>query len=217
MIVLAFDGALQTFSAAVASGDEIVAATEIDAKRALEAGLAALRNVMSEARVDPTMLSRLAVGVGPGSFTGIRIAISYAKALALGWSVPLVAISSYDILEGTNPPRRALAVVTGRRGIICARFRQGNVAEHACGAPRDVVGRIVPSTSRLTVFGDAEDVLDVLAERGMQVERASAKRPAAETAALLASKYDPAPSPHAVRPEYGERPAATIPRSGSLR
>lgn len=217
MTVLALDGALHAFSVAIASGDEILAAVEIDGKRALESGLACIQTAMRDARVTRTAVSRLAVGVGPGSFTGIRIAVSYAKALALGWRVPLVAISSYDILEGTDRPQRALAVVTGRPGIICARFRQGNVSEQACGSPRDVLGRIVPSISVVPLFGDAEDVLDVLAERAVQVERASSMHPAAAAAALLAPRYEPAPSPHAVRPEYGERPAARVPRTRSLR
>jgi tRNA threonylcarbamoyl adenosine modification protein YeaZ len=218
MTILGLDGALGAFSVAIARDDEVLASSEIDGKRALEGGLASVADAMREAGITPAEISRLAVGVGPGSFTGIRIAVSYAKALAIGWSVPLVGISSYDLLEGRTRRDRALVVVRGRTGIVCARFRRGNVSESACGTPREVLERVLPASSeRFPIFGDAEDVLGVLAERGTHVERAPSKHPPAVAAALLARERQPAPSPHGVRPEYGESPVAKVPRSESLR
>lgn len=218
MTILGLDGALGVFSVAIARDDEVLASCEIDGKRALEGGLTSVADAMREAGVTPAEISRLAVGVGPGSFTGIRIAVSYAKALAIGWSVPLVGISSYDLLEGQTRSDRALVVVRGRTGIVCARFRRANVSESACGTPREVLDRVLPASSeRIPIFGDAEDVVDVLAERGTHVERAPSKHPPAVAAALLARERQPAPSLHAVRPEYGERPVAKVPRSESLR
>jgi len=70
-------------------------------------------------------LDRLAVGIGPGSFTGVRIAISYAKGLALAAGLPLTGISSYDVLTPGDAPATVLTVVHGRPGVISARLRIG--------------------------------------------------------------------------------------------
>lgn len=211
MIVLALDGALQSFSAAIARGKEILALDEIDHRSALERGLQCVAGVMDAARLESA--DAIAVGIGPGSFTGMRIAVSYAKSLAIAWRIPLIPISSYDLIEGYSPPERALAVVATRRGGICARFRQGNASEHSCGTPREVLARILPfSVSRVPLFGAAEDVADVLAERDIHVDRMTSTALPAATAALLAQARQPAASPHAVRPDYGEMPAARVPR-----
>jgi hypothetical protein len=57
-----------------------------------------------------------ALGVlrGPGSFTGIRATIAAARALAMGWSLPLFAGTHFDLLAGQAPPDAALACPAGR-------------------------------------------------------------------------------------------------------
>jgi tRNA threonylcarbamoyl adenosine modification protein YeaZ len=213
MIVLALDGALRSFSTAIARDREILSEREIDQRSALEGGLGCIAAAMSASNVCGKDVDVIAVGVGPGSFTGMRIAISYAKSIAIAWRVPIVPISSYDLLEGAAPPERALAVVATRRGIVCARFREAAASERSCGEPQDVLARIVPSSiTTVPVFGAAEDVADVLAERAIHVNRMTSNALPAATAALIAQKRPPASSPHAVTPEYGELPAARVPR-----
>jgi tRNA threonylcarbamoyladenosine biosynthesis protein TsaB len=58
----------------------------------------------------------LAVGVGPGSFTGVRVALSAAKAYALGWNVPLVGVSSLAAWASTVEAGRRVVVTSERRG-----------------------------------------------------------------------------------------------------
>ena len=213
MIVLALDGALGAFTVAVARDDAIAAQQSENGKRALEAGLAHVASVMQRAGVLPADLDRITVGIGPGGFTGLRIALSYAKALALAWRLPLVAISSYDLLEDGARPPVALTVVSGRRGIVCARFRSAESTETACGAPAEVVARLLgPAVYDVTLFGEAEGVLGALAERGIHVTHIAPSVAAAVAAALMAAHRTPARTPHEARPEYGEQPAATPPR-----
>lgn len=88
MNVLALDGAFGAFSAAVAVDGAIVATKCESGSVALERGLPIVDAVLAAAKLRGERIDRLAVGVGPGSFTGLRIAIAYAKALAAVWQRP---------------------------------------------------------------------------------------------------------------------------------
>lgn len=213
MRILALEGALGAFSVAIADDRDVLAHREENGRRALEAGLALVASALHEARLTPADLDRVAVGNGPGSFTGLRITLSYAKALSLGWQLPLVPISSFDLLEEGSGAAPALTVVRGRVGVVCARLRDGSGrSATACGAPAEVLSRLLGETAELTLFGDAEDVLELLAERRVQVKRVAPPASPAVALALVARTRDAALSGHAVAPDYGELPAAKVPR-----
>lgn len=212
MTILALDGALGSFSVAILRDDAIVAQAIDDHKRALEHGVELVVQTMQRSGVLRGDVDRIAVGVGPGGFTGLRIAISYAKALAVAWHAPLVGVSSYDILEDGRARTPVLTVVHARAGVVCARLRTARDASDACGAPRNVVACLVDSPDALTVAGDAEDVREALGERGIVMNLLPAPPVPAAAAARLAAARTPARTPHEVRPEYGELPAARPPR-----
>ena len=221
MIVLGIDGALGAFSAAVAVDGSVRAAAALTGNVALESGLDAVSGAMRDAGIVPAQLDRLAVGRGPGGFTGLRIAVSYAKSLAQAWRRPLVAIDSFDLLEYGSERRRVLTVVVGRPGVVSARLREGNRTQRASGWAADVVQALAGALRRaqeeagepLPVVGAPKDVLCALAERAIVVSPVvPLVTPAASAAALAAATLQPAASVHAVRADYGELPAARVPR-----
>jgi tRNA threonylcarbamoyladenosine biosynthesis protein TsaB len=214
MNILALEGALGTFSAAVAIDGTIAASQTLGGNVALEAGLGAVSAVLGEAGTSPQRLDRLAVGIGPGGFTGLRITIAYAKSLAQGWGLPLVAIPSFDLLEFGHERPRMLAIVMGRPGIISARYRAAGLERRASGPVAEVLREVLAGTAddQLPVAGAPKDVLDALAEGGIIVEPLDATvTPPAAALALLASSRAPAASIHDVRADYGEAPAARVP------
>ncbi|HET9030324.1 MAG TPA: tRNA (adenosine(37)-N6)-threonylcarbamoyltransferase complex dimerization subunit type 1 TsaB [Candidatus Aquilonibacter sp.] len=212
MIVLALEGALGGFSAALARDGKIVASRALEGNVALEAGLGAVQEVMASVGVTHANLDRIAVGVGPGGFTGLRITITYAKALAQAWNLPLVAISSFDILEFGRALPAALTVVVGRTGIISARFRDEAGERRASGPIEQTLRAVLPPPGRLDVVGAPEDVLACLAEGGYTVNPlVPLVTPPAAALALAAAGARPAASLHEVRADYGEAPAAKVP------
>jgi tRNA threonylcarbamoyladenosine biosynthesis protein TsaB len=226
--VLAFDGALGAFSAAIARDGQIVAWRCEAGNIALERGLAFVESVLDQAQLTPSGVDRLAVGIGPGGFTGLRIAIAYAKSLSAAWAVPLVPILSFDLLEYGRTFERVLTVVVGRPGVISARYRFGEEIHRASGRTADVLDALVPSfdsaqddipaqddigAKTLPVVGAPKDVLYALAERAIIVRSVDPLvTPPAAAAALAAPSRTPPTSLHQVRADYGELPAAKIPK-----
>jgi tRNA threonylcarbamoyladenosine biosynthesis protein TsaB len=215
------DGALGAFSAAVARDGRVAAAAREPGNVALERGLVLVQRVLAQSGVSSDALDRLAVGVGPGSFTGLRIAITYAKSLATVWRRSLVPLSSFDLLEYGGDFERVLSVVVGRPGVISARYRNGNEICRASGRIAEVLSAVLPPSaseprrgrSELDVVGAPKDVLDALAERGIQVRSVDpAVTPAAAAAALAACSRAPSETIHEVHADYGELPAAKTPR-----
>lgn len=217
MNVLALDGALGGFSAAVASENRVAASAQESGNVALEHGLVLLQKALGEAAMPAGRLDRLAVGVGPGGFTGLRIAIAFAKALAAAWKLPLVPISSFDLLEFGSSFERCLTVVVGRPGVISARYRCEDETKRASGRIAEVLNELLPpprvELKSLDVVGASKDVLDALAERGTLVRSVNpVVTPAAAAAALAACSRAPSGSLHEVRADYGELPAAKAPK-----
>ena len=202
MKILAIDGALGAFSAALADGSTLLAErSEIAGNVALESGLALVAGLLAEAGSSPRHLNCLAVGTGPGGFTGLRIAVAYAKSLARAWELPLVPISSFDLLEYGLTLERALTVVVGRPGVISARYRGSGWSS----APPDLLPTCSTAIALpaggvpLDVVGAPEDVVAALAERGIIVNALCPTRAPAAAAALAAHGLAAARAPHEVR------------------
>jgi len=57
-----------------------------------------IRELLNEAQQNGWKADSVAVSAGPGSYTGLRIGVSFAKGLCYGWNVPLIAVPTLDIL-----------------------------------------------------------------------------------------------------------------------
>ncbi len=213
MNVLALEGALGSFSCALLV-DCNDSCDQVEGNLALEQGMSLVPRVLQRAGLSPLALDRLAVGIGPGSFTGLRIALSYAKSLAQGWRLPLVALSSFDVIAGNEKAVPLLTVVEPRPGIISGRLRTLAGERRASGPLAAALDELLAGqTQPLTAINPPEDVLAALGERAIDVHVVTHQTlPPALSLARLARSAVPAASLHAVRADYGELPAAKVPR-----
>jgi tRNA threonylcarbamoyladenosine biosynthesis protein TsaB len=109
VLTLAFDTATAVATSALADGDEILGERVSRAQTLLEDVDALLR----QAGAHPSDLDRLAVGLGPGSFTGVRIGLAVARGLALSLDVPGAGVSTLAALAAGAPG--AMPVVDAKR------------------------------------------------------------------------------------------------------
>jgi tRNA threonylcarbamoyladenosine biosynthesis protein TsaB len=109
VLTLAFDTATAVATSALVHGDEVLGERISRAQTLLEDVDALLRQAGSH----PSELDRLAVGIGPGSFTGVRIGLAVARGLALSLDLRGSGVSTLDALAAGAPD--ALPVVDAKR------------------------------------------------------------------------------------------------------
>ncbi len=120
MIVLGLDTANGACSAAV-TRDRVTLATISEAMtRGHQERLAPLvQEVMQQAELAFSALDRIGTTVGPGSFTGLRVGLAFAKGLGLALGKPCIGVGSLEALAASEPgPGLTVAAIDAKRGQV---------------------------------------------------------------------------------------------------
>lgn len=127
MNLLAIETSTEACSVALVHGDEVIVRSEIAPRRHAELVLPMADALLAEVGLGRHALDAIAVGRGPGAFTGVRLGISLAQGMALALDRPVVTVSSLAALALEAPENEAaiLAVIDARMGeIYAASFRR---------------------------------------------------------------------------------------------
>ena len=104
MRVLALETSTLAGGVALVDGERLVAEYVLDVSVThSERLMAAVDRVLADARWAPRDLEGLAVSIGPGSFTGLRIGVSTVKGLAIALGLPIAAVPTLDAMAATVP------------------------------------------------------------------------------------------------------------------
>lgn len=133
MISLAIDTSTNVMGIAIANKEKVIAEFITNEKKNHSIRvMPAIEHVLNEVNITPKQLDRIIVAQGPGSYTGVRIGVSIAKALAWSLNIPLVGISSLELLalngrffDGVISP-----IFDARRGQVYTglyRFERGEI------------------------------------------------------------------------------------------
>lgn len=125
MKLLAFETATEACSVALYLDGEVRERFEIAPRRHAELSLPWADALLAEAGVARSQLDAIAVGRGPGAFTGVRLAIALAQGIALALDRPVVPVSTLRVLAAQAQGERILAAIDARMGeIYAATFRR---------------------------------------------------------------------------------------------
>jgi tRNA threonylcarbamoyladenosine biosynthesis protein TsaB len=221
LLVLGIDTATPVTSVAVGSQAGTLASTAVRNDRAhAELLVPVVRQALDHAGVEGTELDGIAIGTGPGLFTGLRVGVSSAKAMAQVWGLPMVAVSSLDVLAFAcrHAGRIVCAAVDGRRGeLFTATYRPvaggvERVGEHRVVGPDELAAGLRALGEPVLVCGDgALRHADALTRAGDAVELAGPEWAAPSAGALIQLalprlERGSTTGPLEVRPIYLRRP-----------
>jgi tRNA threonylcarbamoyladenosine biosynthesis protein TsaB len=238
MIVLGFDTATRSTAVALRLRDGRTLQARDDPDSSQHPGhatrlLAMADELLKQASVEWSALERIAVGRGPGTFTGLRVGVATARGLAQSLDVELVGVSSLralaePALRSGSDDSRALAVLDARRGeAFAAAYRRGDsgfaeeLAAPRALAPEDL-GSILeqaearqgdrPSTRWQAIGDGAVRFRDQLQDAGVTVPADSSPLHllSAEAICELGARGAAVAAEQAILPDYCRRPDAEI-------
>ena len=233
MRILAFDTATPATTVALSGVDGVVFTARHDPQPGERPGhatrlLPLVARVLERAGVGWDGIDRIAVGIGPGTFTGLRIGIATARALARARDIPLVAVSTLQSLALARPGPDAapagldavLAVLDARRGEVFAaswRIDEAGEFENALLRPRalapealaELVEPLGPAT--LAIGDGAIAFREVLERSGSFIpEDDSPLHKVTATNHCRLADHLEGSDPDEVRPDYLRAPDAEI-------
>lgn len=194
MLLLAVDSATPQVSVAIGRDGAAVGEVKLaGGRRHAEQVAPAIRYLCDELDVDLHHLTAIAVGLGPGLFTGLRVGVTTAKVMAQALRVPVVGIPSLDLVA--YPVRHTSRVVAAvldarRREVFHARYRPvpggvQRVSDYEVGPPGDLVAELDAGTEEVLLVGDGALAYPTEFSRLERVEHAGPAFTAPSAAALI--------------------------------
>lgn len=128
MKLLAFETATEACSVAVWIDGDVRERFELAPRRHAELALPWAEQLLAKAGIAKSQLDAIAVGRGPGAFTGVRLAIALAQGIGLALDRPLLPVSTLGALAMQASGGRVVAAIDARMGelYLCAFERRGS-------------------------------------------------------------------------------------------
>jgi tRNA threonylcarbamoyladenosine biosynthesis protein TsaB len=224
VLILGIDTATVQVSCAIGGHEGVLASTlSSRGKRHAESLTPAIQFICRQARIELSEISVLAVDLGPGLFTGLRVGVATAKAMAHALRVPMIGVPSLDLLAFPVrfTSRLIVAAIDARRGeLFYAFYRQvpGGVqrlGEHRVGTADDLASELLASGEECLLVGDGairyRDVFDGLNK--VDVVGADLAHPSASSLVMLAHAQalrEEFVKPWDLNPTYLRKPDAEI-------
>lgn len=204
MLILGIETATEQVGVALGGHEGVIATFQVArGRRHAETLTPAIEFVCKQADVELAEIGCVAVDVGPGLFTGMRVGIATAKAIALALRIPMIGISSLDLLAFPvrHTDRLVVPVVDARKAeVFYAMYRQvpggvQRVSAPTVGPVDDLIADLLARSQDSLLVGDGavryrDEILD-----GYRCEIAAPRHPGVDSLVQLAH-------PKAIREEF---------------
>ena len=163
MILLGFDTATPQVSVAISTDGAVVGELRLGHGRRHAEHLApGIQYLCRQLGIELSQLSGIAVGLGPGLFTGLRVGVTTAKTMAQSLRLPMVGVPSLDLVAYPlrHASRLVAAVIDARRGeVFHAHYRPvpggvQRVSAYEVGTTDDLVADLVATGEEVLLAGD---------------------------------------------------------------
>ncbi len=163
MLILGIETATVQAGCAIGGHEGVLAlAQSAKGKRHAESVVPQIQFICDQAKIDLSEISIVAVDIGPGLFTGMRVGIATAKALAHALGVPMIGVPSLDLVAFPVrfTQRLIAAAIDARRGeLYYAFYRQvpggiQRLGEHSVGSPDDLASELLAVGEDILLVGD---------------------------------------------------------------
>lgn len=163
VLILGIETATEQVSVAIGGHEGVLGLFEVcRGRRHAETLIPAIQFVCKQADVELSEISVIAVDVGPGLFTGMRVGLATGKALAQALRVPMIGMSSLDLLAFPlrHSVRTVAAVIDARKGELFYAFYRPvpgglqRVLEPRCGRVDDLIGDVMARGDDVVCVGE---------------------------------------------------------------
>jgi tRNA threonylcarbamoyladenosine biosynthesis protein TsaB len=163
VLILGIESSTQQVGAAIGGHEGVLAAAHTSrGRRHAELLTPTVDFVRRSARIDFDEISCVAVDLGPGLFTGLRVGIAAAKAIAQALRVSMIGVPSLDLLAFPlrHTSRLIVAAIDAKRGEVFYAFYRPvpggvqRVSEHQLGSPDDLASELLTARDEILLVGD---------------------------------------------------------------
>lgn len=201
MLILGIDTATKVCTVSLCRDSEPVAEYEINMGMTHSEGLMPqLKQLLERTKIDKKSINLIAVSMGPGSFTGLRIGLATAEAMAYAWQIPICGVDTLRALAYNVPVEKVIlaAVLDAQKGnyyLAIYEWQAGELFEH-------LAVKVVSHNELLSYLAAWENQVMLLGECGklgkeelpanVRLAPMQIRMPKASSVALLAlQEYDP--------------------------
>ena len=166
MLVLGIESATAQVGVAIGGHEGVLASAHSSRDRRHAESIAPqIKFVCEQARVELSEISVVAVDIGPGLFTGLRVGIASAMAVAHGLGVPMIGVSSLDLgaFAAAHSSRLIVPCFDARRGEVFSAQYQSvpggvqRVSEPAVSTPEELAAGLIALNEEILLVGDGAD------------------------------------------------------------
>ncbi|MGI9646568.1 MAG: tRNA (adenosine(37)-N6)-threonylcarbamoyltransferase complex dimerization subunit type 1 TsaB [Ilumatobacteraceae bacterium] len=174
MLILGIETATERVSVAIGGHEGVIGLFEVTrGRRHAETLVPSIEFLCRQSDIELAEIGVVAVDVGPGLFTGMRVGLASAKAIAQALRVPMIGLSSLDLLAfpSRHADRVVVPVIDARKGeVFYAMYRQvpggvQQVVEPSVGPVEELVADLLARSEDALLVGDGalryrEEILD---------------------------------------------------------